>query len=207
MKHNPLATYIYDNINSFEEAMKHKIAEWHVMVASRNINIETFDKRKISIEGVEYSGTLITIFWSFFDPFIKDYISRALEEIRIKSIDTHIDAEQSLKIFNGNMQNSIKMIYHQISETDRLMRGKGYPKRVTLRSANTEIEQMINYLNEKVDAQMKIANNQKWYNKKRFILEHMHWWIFVIIFFMYWLCKKMGWNELKDLFDKLLEKI
>lgn len=135
MRHNPLSTYICENINAFESAMKQKIANWHVMIANHNVKIETFDKRQLSIQGVDYSGTLVTQYWSFFDPFIQDYISTKSEEIRIKSIDMHIDT------------------------------------------------------------QIDIANRYKSCKRKEFILEHMSWWISIIVLLGGFLCKKMGWIE------------
>ena len=203
MRHNPLSTYIREDINAFESAMKHKIANWHVMIANNNVKIETFDKRQLSIQGVGYSGTLVTQYWSFFDPFIQDYISTKSKEIRIKSIDMHIDTPQSLKIFRDNMQVSIRIIYNKIAETDRLMRGKGFPDNVSLVPVDTEIKHMEHYLDEKIDAQIDIANRYKSCKRKEFILEHMSWWISIIVLLGGFLCEKMGWIE----FGNWLRKI
>ncbi len=206
-KTNPLATYIYDNIGAFSEEMKHKIAKWHVMIASNHIEIETFDKRKISIKGSDYSGTLVSLYWSFFDPFIKNYISITSEELRQKAIDTNIDAEQSLKIFRDNFRNTIENIYKKISETDRLMRGKGYPKNVSLKPVDSEINHMIYILDEKINAQIDIAKKQKLNKRKEFLLAHLNWLMFILIIFLCWICEKMKWNNLGTWLNKIYEKL
>ncbi len=204
---NPIATYIYDSICAFQHEMIHKIAKFHAMVAESNIHLETFDKRKISIVGQDYKGVVMDIYWSYFDPFIKDYISRISEEIRIKSIDSCVDVKYSLNILRENLYNMVKIIYEHIARDDRAMRGKGFPKRVALRSVDSEIDFIHRYIDEKIDAQIDIANKQKRSKRKEFILEHLDWWALIIIVFMCWLCQKMNWSEVKFWLDKIYEKL
>lgn len=204
---NPLSTYIFDSITVHKQEMIHKISKLHVMIAARHIDIETFDKRKISIHGIEYSGTLIHIYWSYFDPFIKDYVARTAEEIRLKAIESCVNVNACLNLFRKNMYDTITIIYTKIAETDRLMRGKGYPKKVALRSVDTEINFLCQYVDEKIDAQIDIVKRQKRKKIKDFLLEHINMIIFVFLIIIGFLCEKMGWISLGKFIEMILTKI
>lgn len=206
-KRNPLSSYIYDSITAFQNEMIHKISKWHVMIAESNIQAETFDKRKISITGFEYSGSIVDLYWSYFEPFIKDYIDNTTEEIRKKAEETSSDAISSLNIFRNNIYNTVKIIYEHIAKSDRAIRGKGFPKKVSLRPVDSEINTLSLYINEKVDAQIDIVRNLKMQKIIKFILEHLNWLLLIILLVVLYVAKKVGFTELCDWLEFIIDKL
>lgn len=207
MTKNPLNSYINDSIIAFQKEMFHKISKWHVMVASSNIRIETFDGRTISIQGGDYSGTVMSLFWDFFDPFIKDYISKTVEQIREKSEEACVDTKVCLNIFSKNMCDAVDRIYQKIAETDRLMRGKGYPNKVSLRPIDDKAKFLHQYIHEKVNDQIMIVKYQKRNKIKAFLIEHINGIIVIVLITIYFLCEKLGWASLGKFMKMLLEKV
>ena len=206
-KRNPLSSYIYDSITAFQNEMIHKISKWHVMIAESNIQSETFDKRKISITGVEYSGSIVDLYWSYFEPFIKDYIDNTTEEIRKKAEETSSDAISSLNIFRNNIYNTVEIIYDHIAKSDRAIRGKGFPKKVSLRPVDSEINTLFLYINEKVDAQIDIVRNLKIQKIVKFILEHLDWLLLITLLVVLYEPKKVGFTELCDWLEIIIDKL
>lgn len=207
MVKNPLNSYIYDSISTFQKEMFHKISKWHVMVASSNIRIKAFDGREIAIQGFDYSGTIISIYWAFFEPFIKDYIAKTVEQIREKAAESCVDAKICLDIFGKNMCNAVDIIYQKIAETDRLMRGKGFPSEVSLQPIDGKVKFLHQYIHEKVNDQIMIVKYQKRNKIKAFLIGHINGIIVIVLITIYFLCEKLGWASLGKFMKMLLEKV
>ena len=204
---NPLATYIYDSIDTHRKEIMNKISKWHVMIDSQRIEMETFDKRKISIHGFTYNETVAHLYWNSFDPFIKEYISHKAEEIRKKAIEDCVDAQSCLELFRKNMYNTIQEIYTKIAKTDRLMRGNGYPDTVKLHPVDKEIHLLCQYVDAKVNAQINIIKKQKKKKITNFVMEHINWLISIILITLSILCEKLGWFSVREWIKMFLEKI
>ena len=111
---NPLATYIYDSIDTHRKEIMNKISKWHVMIDSQRIEMETFDKRKISIHGFTYNETVAHLYWNYFDPFIKEYISHKAEEIRKKVFAMYTDPNHVRVEDPGSVEGNVVFTYLDI---------------------------------------------------------------------------------------------
>jgi len=88
---------------------------------------------------LEFSGSVVDIFWRFFDPDIRKVI---LDEIQHTVIDCeavpHL-LEQALNETHDLLRTLIEKSYRRLSTIDLRLRGKGYPNSVTPRPIDDKL--------------------------------------------------------------------
>lgn len=171
---NPIAPYINDMIGTFEKGIDKKIATWNNCIGAARGEVTDFYGKKISFHGIAFAGTVVDIFWNFFDPFIKDFITRSAEKVRIKAMEASADVIESLHILQENMYNSTSRIYKQMAEKDRLMSGKGFPKQVPLRPVHDKIYFAHQEIDRWVNAEIGIYNSMIEQQQRNEVMQAKH---------------------------------
>lgn len=197
------------------------IAKWLCCHAAQKGSVKDFYGNEVScMQNYSFSGTIMDVYWQFFDPFLKDYIRKEVEIIRKKAEEAKLDGAETLEIFRVNMKGAIKQIYDRMADIERLMRGNGFPDKIKVRPIEDYCTRMNWEIDEKVDAQISIyrsilqAEQQKqksirsWRNffgdTGRSIFTNIATWLIILILTALWSLIIVHW---KTIFDFFVEKI
>jgi len=111
----------------------------------------------IQPSGVEFSGTIVDVFWENIDPFLEHGIVAILEQVSDDALSKQLNPEPCINEAAEKMDGVISRTYNRMAEIDQRLRGKGYPKSVKRKDVTEEIEKMYNYLQRHKESFSKIA--------------------------------------------------
>lgn len=136
---HPLTTQKLD-----EEAqpLKDRIAAWRFFNA-QGIKTTTCEGKHVAISGVKFEGSPQHVFWSgFFEPFMVAASTNTFrwlaEECLKRNLDSSIYFEEAVHLMHELVQRS----YQEISQTDRLLRGEGFPSLIQPVDVSGKMEAM-----------------------------------------------------------------
>lgn len=149
--------------DAFELLIKQQVTPWSFMTAGPPFRIQSFDKREIAYQGIEFLGSPREVFWSrYIEPFLEHFciseIEAAVSMARVKGVDGRI----LLPELQGLISSGFKKIYARMADVDRRLRGKGYPENVALRSVELEIQRMDKFLDERIMAEIEMWRPKPW---------------------------------------------
>lgn len=144
-----------------EFIIKEKIDPW-LFVAIQGLQVTKADGGVIACSGLEYSGSLIKVFWSqdYIDPFLETGIQKVLDETGQECKTNDLRAEEPLKEAAALLTGLIWNIYDRMAEVDSILRKKsGDSEKVSKRNVEERIKVMDKKLREHLRAALELYSD------------------------------------------------
>lgn len=126
---------------------KEQLMPWNFFHSGVMPEVKKYYGGTIKISGVEYSGTIVLVFWEgFIDPFLEHGIIEILEQVSNDALEKQLNPEQCINEATMLLDGVINKTYNQMAEIDQRLRGKGNPKSVNRKDLTEYIEKMRGYL-------------------------------------------------------------
>lgn len=119
-------------------------AEW-------KLKIKDFYGKDISYSGIKFEGSPRRVYWSYFGPFFTHGITRVLEEVTQGCINRGLEPKEYVLEASELLKIMVSRLYEEISRTDQVLRGNGFPERVEKRDVSTNIKAMLLYIEKEID--------------------------------------------------------
>ncbi len=155
-------------VNELEDFLiKEKLTPWRFFGIGK-FKITKYDGKEIHYEGErEFVGSPRTVFWEdFIEPFIEDGIQKTLDEVGKECQQNNLDPEPHIKDAAELLRGTICKVYGYMTETDQVLRGKGYPDKVARVDVKDKILKMNKVLDEHVEAALALYSNSPISDKK-----------------------------------------
>lgn len=133
-----------------EEArpLKDRIAAWRFFNV-QGIKTTTCEGKQVAISGVKFEGSPKQVFWSgFFEPFMVAASTNTFQWLAEECIKRNLDSSVYFEEAKQLMHELVQEAYQEISQTDRLLCGEGFPSLIQPVDVSGKIEAM----NRQVDS-------------------------------------------------------
>jgi len=123
---------------------------------SHGVHIKKADGSSISISGVKYAGSVVTVFWEgFADTYIKKRSRELIESTRLKAIERNILVQNALQDLLVHLRAMIVEIFSRMAVIDQKLRGKGFPESVHKKDIQHHIDRNFEVIETLVNAEIK----------------------------------------------------
>lgn len=136
-----------------ERTISTLLGAWRMFPVQNQLEITNFYGKPISYRGIRYEGSPEDVFWAgLFEPFIIDAATALFQWViahcRSQNLDLaeyQVEARDLLKVF-------VEKTYRAMAETDRVLRGKGFPDSVPLKPVEHKIKGMQTHIDDLLHA-------------------------------------------------------
>jgi len=158
MQSSPLNEIIKADVEEVTQTLlKDTIQPW-IFFRSHGVHIKKIDGSSISISGVEYSGSAITVFWEgFVDAYIKKRSRELIDSTRLKAVARNILVQDALQDLLVHLHSMIIEIFNRMAVIDQRLRGKGFPESVHKKDVQHRIDRIYKVINSLVNAEIECA--------------------------------------------------
>lgn len=151
----PLYVRTKKRVDDFYERIENeKLSPWLSINAGKMRPVTMHNGKVISIEGVLFTDTVVTIFWS--DDFIPPYIEDVMEDVFNQTIEecrkNNLEPKPYLYEAKGLLTGFIHRIYNRMEKISRTLQVKGYPKNISRENIIEKFSKMEERLKEHYDA-------------------------------------------------------
>lgn len=158
-----------------ERIIREQVTPWAFLTAGSPFKVKQFSGRDISYQGVGFEGSPSNVFWGrYIDPFLE---ALAIEEIggAVSSAkERGVDATALLPEIQGLLVAAVLKVFRQMAEIDQRLRGKGFPEKVSLRSTETEVNRLREFIDECVRSELAMWKPrwrvEEWYDRNKFLV-------------------------------------
>lgn len=159
--------------DAVEQLINEQVTPWAFLTSGPQFRIKSFDRRQIAYEGIGFEGSPRHVFWSgYIEPFLEDLclseINVAVTLAKEKGVDTRLLLPEVRSLLSAG----ISKVYERMAEVDGRLRRKSYLEKVELKSVDSEILAMKQFLNEHIRAELSMwkptARVEEWYEKNKF---------------------------------------
>ena len=148
-----------------------QITPWVFMTAGPLFKCTDFYGRQISYQGIAFSGSARLVFWTrYIEPFLENIIDHVVTETLRLSAEKKQNPKLTLLEASSLLKSLIHRAYGGMADIDRRLRGKGDPKSVPLRSTDSEVAGMEQFLDRRINAEL--AMLRPWRRINEFYNEH-----------------------------------
>ncbi|MEW5894438.1 MAG: hypothetical protein AB1650_01585, partial [Candidatus Omnitrophota bacterium] len=160
--------------DAVEHLVQQQITPWSFLETGHQFSVKQFDGKEISYQGIRFEGSPREVFWSprYIKPFLEDLCISQISAAVAMAKERDVDAKGLLAELQYMLMNGIRNVYNHMAKTDRLLRGRGYPDKVPLRSVEPEIQVMKRFLEEQIKAEIAMCKPksplEEWYKKNMF---------------------------------------
>jgi hypothetical protein len=160
MQASPLNEIIKADVEEVTQALLKDIVEPWIFFRSHGVHIKKVDGRSISISGVEYSDSAVTIFWDgFVDAHIKKRSRELIESTRLKATMRNIVVQNALQDCLVYLHSMIVEIFNRMAIIDQKLRGKGFPESVQKKDVRHRIDSNYEVIKSLVNAEIECAQS------------------------------------------------
>ena len=99
------------------------LSKWKMFPARNSIKIQKYDGDWINSEGVQFGGSIRTVYWNFFQPFIKNYIVEIIKQTGQHCLEKGMDIHKAKKLSVDMLDIFVSNFYNKIIETDLKLMG------------------------------------------------------------------------------------
>lgn len=110
----------------------------------------------------------------YIDPFLE---ALAIEEIDVavsSAKERGVDATLLLPEVQGLLIAAVQKVFRQMAEIDRRLRGKGFPEKVSLRSTESEVNRLREFIEERIRSELAMWKPkwrvEEWYERNKFLV-------------------------------------
>ena len=160
-------------VQSLDKDILDRITKWRMFCAKWTLKIKDFHGKEISYSGVKFEGSPRHVYWGYFGPFFTNGIAKVLEDVTQECISRGLKPKEYVLETAELLKIMVSRLYEQISRTDQVLRGNGYPERVEKRDVSTNIKAMHSYIEKEIDVVLlrKYSTHSSNRNDKEDVLE------------------------------------
>lgn len=156
-----------------EQIIKQQVTPWSFLTAGPPFRVKMFDGKQIAYEGVGFEGSPRTVFWSrYIEPFLEDLCVSEIEAAVTMAKERGVDARQLLPELQNQLSAGCRRVYASMADVDRRLRGKGFPDKVALKSVDSEVATIVQFIEERVRAELAMwmprSRVELWYERNKF---------------------------------------
>lgn len=152
---SPLNEIIKADVEEVTQSLLKDTVEPWIFFRSHGVHIKKVDGSSISISGVEYSGSTITVFWEgFADAHIKKRSRQLIESTRLKAIERNIPVQNALQDCLVHLRTMVVTIFNRMAVIDQRLRGKGFPESVLRKDVQQYIDRNYEAIKALVNAEI-----------------------------------------------------
>lgn len=134
---------------------REQITPWMFMTAGPPFRCTDFYGQQISYQGIEFEGSPRHVFWGrYIEPFLEELVDRAVNETLRLSVERKQDAKLTLPEAAEILKSVVHRAYHRMADVDRRLRGKGFPESVPLRSTDSEVSAIEEFIDRRISAEL-----------------------------------------------------
>lgn len=138
-----------------------------------HLSVKRFDGQSISYEGAGFEGSPRHVFWTdYIEPFLRDLIVKELDAAVGAATKREVDGKKLIPEVRGLLFSSCNKVLARMAEVDRRLLGKGFPQDVPLRDVQPELEELRNFLDLHVSAELAMWKPrpayEQWYERNKF---------------------------------------
>lgn len=127
MSPSPLFKRTYKVVQDLDEKLTKLIHKWRFFNAGPPMKVARYDGTEICYQGIAFRGSPVQVYWNgFIEPYIENYSINVLEQTSALAIECQFSIEDSIEEAKNLLLVMIRRIYHEMSETDRILRGDGF---------------------------------------------------------------------------------
>ncbi|MBW2664061.1 MAG: hypothetical protein JRD93_19300 [Deltaproteobacteria bacterium] len=158
MQSSPLNEIIKADVEEVNQTILKDTVEPWIFFRSHGINIKKVDGSSISISGVEYSGSSVTVFWEgFVDAYIKKRSLELIEATRLKAVERNIPVKNALQDCLVHLHSMVVKIFNRMAVIDQRLKGKGFPNSVQKVDVQRRIDRNYEVIRILVNAEIDCA--------------------------------------------------
>jgi hypothetical protein len=164
----PLYARTEKRVDDFYESIENeKLNPWLSINAGKMRPVTMHNGKIISVEGVMFTDTIVTVFWSddFIPPFIEDAIIKVFDQTIEECRKNNLDPKPYLYEANGLLTGFIHRIYNRMEEISRTLQVKGCPKNISRRNVIEKFSKMEERLKGHYDAALLMVSKDESTNK------------------------------------------
>lgn len=162
--------------NKFKQLCKDKLTPWEFLNAGKMGPIKDFNGRTIQYSGVGFEGSPREVFWGgFIEPFLESFFVWAFRFALEYSERRKLNRRELILYTRECLTNGIRLTYSRMQKIDRMLRGKGFPDRISPRDISREINTMQIKLDEYRDSTL-VALKGNITSKKSKTRFYNRWW-------------------------------
>ena len=159
-KSSPLNEIIKADVEEVTQSLLRDTVEPWIFFRSHGVHIKKVDGSSISISGVEYSGSTITVFWEgFADAHIRKRSRELIESTRLKAIERNIPVQNALQDCLAHLRPMIVTIFNRMAVIDQRLRGKGFPESVLKKDVQQYIDRNYKAIKVSVNAEIQCTQS------------------------------------------------
>lgn len=140
----------FQNVKELDKIISDKLMAWRVFPARWKLHITDYYGKVIHYDEVHgYEGSPEIVFWdNFIEPFLENGIIDILKTTYQMCKEKNLDPIPYMKETCESLKLLNRKTYENMSRTDQLLRGKGYPNSVTPK----KVDEKINKINQFIDS-------------------------------------------------------
>jgi hypothetical protein len=154
-------------INDATEVLLRKQVEpWIFLNTAHPFQVETFDGRNISYQGIGFEGSPRLVFWSrYIEPFLENLVVVEITAAVSAARDRRVDAKLLLPEIQFLLLSASRKVLNRMAQTDQRLLGKGDTQSVPLRSVEREISSMKEFIKKHILAELEMWKPKPWYEE------------------------------------------
>ena len=158
-----------------ERIVRDQVIPWVFLTAGPRFKVKQFSGREISYQGVGFEGSPENVFWGrYIDPFLE---ALAVEEINFavsSAKERGVDACLLLPEVQGLLVAAVQKVFREMAEIDQRLRGQGYPEKIQLRSTESEVTRLREFIDERIKCELVMWKPkwriEGWYERNKFLV-------------------------------------
>lgn len=132
-----------------ERAISTRLEAWRMFPAQNQLEITNFYGKPISYRGIRYEGSPEEVFWAgFFEPFMTDAAKTIFQWVIDHCSSQNLDPAEYLAEARDLLRVFVVKTYQAMAETDRVLRGRGFPESVALKQVDHKIKGMDSHIDD-----------------------------------------------------------
>lgn len=117
--------------------------------AQWKLQIEDYYGKPIRYEGVKFEGGPQRVFWNgFIEPFLENGIIDTLKQVNAECIQRKLNQDEYLSEAKELLSLWVEKTYKDMSRTDQVLRGNGYPDSVKPVDVEGKINRMKRFIED-----------------------------------------------------------
>jgi hypothetical protein len=159
-------------VDASETIIATQVDPWGFLNAGVRVQVKRFDGRDISYQGITFEGSPREVFWGgYIEPFLEDMVVREIALTMTACRDREIDARVELPELQGLLVYACQKVFSHMTNLDQRLLANGDPQSVPLRSIESELKLMTEFIRAHSAAELKMwkpRTLQIWWSHNQF---------------------------------------
>jgi hypothetical protein len=161
--------------DAMERIIREQITPWAFLTAGPPFKVKQFSGRDISYQGIGFEGSPSDIFWGrYIDPFLEALAIEEIDAAVFSAKERGVDATLLLPEVQGLLIAAVLKVFRQMAEIDRRLRGKGFPEKISLRSTESDVNRLREFIDERIRSELVMWKPkwrvEEWYERNKFLV-------------------------------------